>query len=384
MSNRNRSTPASTGFNFTQLPTLQSLTPATNIIFSIDDSTSPGKCFLKFAMRVGNNIYEGLINITGNDDTSENNSKKLLNFMKDKTSTSLRLGQVTIFKDHFEVESSLTSCGFNCNVECAFNLDQIRNDLFFLLLEKDFLTLTPRSYNQKVDTPKVWAVKQPYVEKIKPNEDCLSFGKAPRKVVTKNLDNRQRLSTPEPRLEIKPVVTQCPGFRLVNTQQNPETQSNCERLSAYPNPEFKLDSANNHENSSTYLYPGFKFNSGTPADHNREKSLDNQTGTQESRDIFSDLFGKIKSDPAKTEKYDPMNDIMSVLNSLKPILETPQNKEDKKEQPSSGNGTNPTRNLFDLILTGLTDPENTKNDMLESVLQKVLNGSEKQSGLFPF
>lgn len=115
------------------------------ISFSLDDITSKDKLFLKYVFIVSNYVYEGFINIT-EDDNNYQYLQKILNFVKDKKSQNLRLGVVTIYKDCFVVESSMASCGFNCNIKCNFNFDIIRKNLLDLLLDRDILTLT---YNQK-------------------------------------------------------------------------------------------------------------------------------------------------------------------------------------------------------------------------------------------
>lgn len=117
------------------------------ITFNIDTTTSIGKTFLKFFVKTGKNVYEGFINISGNDDASSQYIQKLLNFVQDQSATSLRLGQVTLFNNKFEVESSATSCGFNCNIETNFNFATIRRSLTDILLDKGILTFTIKQAN---------------------------------------------------------------------------------------------------------------------------------------------------------------------------------------------------------------------------------------------
>ncbi|ARF08655.1 hypothetical protein Catovirus_1_705 [Catovirus CTV1] len=113
----------------------------TEVTFSLDDVTSKDKTFLKFVIKAANN-YEGFINITGNEPHSQDYLQKMWNFVKSPASDKLRLGQVTLFRNHFEVESSVQSCGFNCSIPCNFNMEQIRRDLIQLMVEKDALTLS--------------------------------------------------------------------------------------------------------------------------------------------------------------------------------------------------------------------------------------------------
>ncbi len=120
------------------------------IAFSIDTTTSIGKTFLKFFVKIGRNeknVYEGFINISGNDDASSQYIQKLLNFVQDQSTTSLRLGQVTLHNNKFVVESSATSCGFNCDIETNFNLNVTRKLLTSVLLENGFLTFTFKQNN---------------------------------------------------------------------------------------------------------------------------------------------------------------------------------------------------------------------------------------------
>lgn len=115
----------------------------TGITFSIDDTTCKGKTFLKFFINSSSNeLYEGFISITGDDDTSVQYTQKMINFIRNKNPESLRLGQVTVFGDHFEVETAGASCNFNCSIKCDFDFAEIRRSLFDLLLDRDLLDIS--------------------------------------------------------------------------------------------------------------------------------------------------------------------------------------------------------------------------------------------------
>lgn len=113
------------------------------ITFSIDSTSCKGKIFLKFFINsFHSELYEGFINITGDDDTSTQYTQKMINFIKNKNPESLRLGHVTIYNDHFEVETAGASCNFNCNIKCKFDFYEIRKSLIGLLWEEELLDIS--------------------------------------------------------------------------------------------------------------------------------------------------------------------------------------------------------------------------------------------------
>ena len=155
MSNQNKLPKFSENFRVNQTP----------VVFNIDESIRKEIVFLKFVIKTNSNVFEGFVNITGDNEASVQHTQKLVTFIDDKNSETLRLGQVTLFKDRFEVESSVSSCGFNCSVECNPNFEEIRRTLLELMLDRKIFTLSLGKQQQSnkfctSDLRKPMAVKQ--------------------------------------------------------------------------------------------------------------------------------------------------------------------------------------------------------------------------------